>query len=140
MGPRKLTKQGAVRHHWHPATALTSLHPNPSNHLPVQPRMTPSPMMGWLQRPWEVLEVMIVTLQWAPVRTTLTRVMMNLNQTESHGRVLLSLIWSQQLGTASHAWTQRRQQSCLPTRNSTRRCRPHIYLLGGAFGKCPVWC
>ena len=124
----------------HPATPLTSLNPNPSNHYPVQPRMMPSPMTGCIWRPWEALEVMIETPVWASVRTTLTRVVKSLNQTESHGRASLTPIWSQELGTASHAWTQRRQQSGPPTRNSTGRCRPLLDSLGRAFWKCPRWC
>ena len=62
---------------------------------------------------------------------------MSLNQTKSHGRAPLTLIWSQQLGTGSCAGTQRRQQSGLSTRNSAKRCGPLVDLLGGAFGKFP---
>ena len=44
---------------------------------------------GGLRKHWGV---MVETLLWASVRTTLTRVVMSLNQTESHGRALLTPI------------------------------------------------
>ena len=68
-----------------------------------------------------------------------TRVVMSQAQAVTHWKVLLTLVPSQQLETASNVQILRRQPSTLPTKSSRRKFRPLAALLRVASGWRPKW-